>query len=348
MAQVDGRTDVGTAAVDQIYKLWRVDEAWSLRDSRSFTWWGGDFRQRVQVDSGQEENGLLVYQLSAETDFICRVDSRAPDIAERLGLFNRFASSYAIVLDPPTGRVGLRSSVVLHEQNAKWIVPYFSTLAIIQPVDAQIKAAAFVEMLGGRIDSSSHPLSGVRAVHDDMLNIIQAVYRPKGAEPSRWLGAAEFEQFLSMTHQYGLFSTGDATGLSAELSFGDDTALITANADQRHPQLGHGLLLLLKLPVTFWKPGADHLAVELNTAEANTFAGSHLLGGWCSQEISGDRQLPVFAGFVPNAAYRPGLVPTLVMSLAQKARWARSQIAPYAADTGLPFLLRGERRPGAC
>jgi hypothetical protein len=119
-----------------------------------------------------------------------------------------------------------------------------------------------------------------------------------------------------------------------------------ADADQRHPQLGRGLLLLLKLPVTLSKPAADHLALELNTAEANTFAGSHLLGGWCSQKLSSDRQLPVFASFVPNAVYRPGLVPTLVMNLVQKARWARSQIAPYAADIGLPIYFKATRGMG--
>ena len=283
---------------------------------------------------------------SAETDLLSGVDSRAPVIAERLALSNRFASAYAVVLDGLMGRVSLRSSVVLHDQNAKWIAPYFSRLAIIQPVDAQTRAEAFVEMLGGRCDRSGHPLSGVRAIHDDMLNVIQALYRPRGEEPSRWLGSGEFEQFLTITHQYGLFSTGGAQGLAAELAWGKDTALITAAADERHPQLGHGLLLLLKLPVTLSKPAADHLAVELNSAEANTFAGSHLLGGWCSQALSGDKQLPVFASFVPNGAYWPGLVPTLVMSLAQKARWARSQIAPYAADIGLPYPLQGDTGDG--
>jgi hypothetical protein len=89
-------------------------------------------------------------------------------------------------LTEPMRRVSLQSSVVLHEQNANWIVPYFSSLAIIRPGDAQIKAEALAEMLGGRCDRSGHPLSGVRAVHDDMLNIIQALYRPNGEEPSRW------------------------------------------------------------------------------------------------------------------------------------------------------------------
>jgi hypothetical protein len=242
------------------------------------------------------------------------------------------------------GRVSLRSSVVLHEQNAEWIVPYFSSLAIIQPVDAQTKAEALVEMLGGRSDRSAHPLSGVRTIHDDMLNIIQALYRPKGQEPSRWLRSGELEQFLSIAQEYGLFSKGGPQGLAAELSWGNDTALIMADADQRHPQLGHGLLLLIKLPISLPKPAADHLAVELNATETNNFAGSHLLGGWCSQELSSHRQLPVFASFVPNGAYRPGLVPTLVMDLVQKTRWARSQIAPYAADTGLPYPLQGDTR----
>jgi hypothetical protein len=46
--------DVGSAAVDQIYRLWQVDDAWSVREHRGFTWWAGDFRQRVFVDAGRD------------------------------------------------------------------------------------------------------------------------------------------------------------------------------------------------------------------------------------------------------------------------------------------------------
>jgi hypothetical protein len=180
----------------------------------------------------------------------------------------------------------LCSSVALHEQNAEWIVHYFSALAMIQPIDAQSRAEVCAEMLGGTPDTSCHPSSGVRVAHDDMLNLIDAVYRPQGREPSRWVTSGEFEQIPSMLMKYGFFSTGGKDGLSAELSFGNETALITADVGQPHPQLGNGVLLLLKLPVTLSAPMAACVATELNATDANNFAGSHLMGAWCSTEIS--------------------------------------------------------------
>jgi hypothetical protein len=333
----DSRRDVGIAAIDEIFKLWQVDEVWSLREGRGFTWWGGDFRQRVWVDDGREDNGIFVYQLSAVTDFVRGVDAQAPAVAELLADLNRFASSYAITLDAVARRVGLCSSVVLHEQNAEWIVHYFSALSIIQPIDSQIRAGACAEMLAGTPDTSCHPSSGVRFTHDDMLNLIDAVYRPRGQEPSQWVSSGEFEQIPLMLSKYGFFSTGGKDGLSAELSFGNETALITADGDQPHPQLGNGVLLLLKLPVTLSASMAAWVATELNATDVNNFAGAHLMGAWCSTEVSRGRHIPVFASFVPNILFRPGLLLTLILSLGQKARWARTEIAPYVgADIGLP------------
>jgi hypothetical protein len=330
--------DVGVAAIDQIFRLWQVDEAWSVRERRGFAWWGGDYRQRVCVDAGRNDNGIFIYKMSAVTDFLRGVDPHDPALAERLAFLNRYSSSYALTLDEGERRVLLFSSVVLHEQNADWIVPHFSALAIIQPIDAQVRAHVGAEMLGGAPDKSGHPSSGVRLQHDDMLNIIQATYRPLGEGPSRWVDSNEFEQVPTLLSKGGFFSTGGRSGLSAEISFGNDSALITASGDERHPQLGHGVCLLLHLPCSLSKAVAARLALELNSADANATAG-HLLGSWCSAERRGGN-VPVFASFIPNLLYRPGLLFQMILSLGIKARWARNEIAPYMEDDDLERILR--------
>src|SRR6516162_8071124 len=132
--------DLGAAAVDRIYRLWQVDDAWSVREHRGFSWWAGDFRQRVFVDAGRDDDGIFIYKLSAVTDLLRLVDPQEPALAERLAALNRFSSSYALTLNVAERQVRLCSSVVLHNQNADWIVPHFSALAIIQPIDAQIRA----------------------------------------------------------------------------------------------------------------------------------------------------------------------------------------------------------------
>jgi hypothetical protein len=332
------KSDVGIEAINKIYKLWQVDEAWSIREPRGFTWWGGNYRQRVSVDAERDDDGIRIYKLSAVTDFLHLVDPHAPALAERLAVLNRFSSSYALRLDMAERRVRLCSSVLLHEQNANWLVPHFAGLAIIQPIDAQIRAHQWAEILGGTPDESSHPASGVRTQSDDMLNIIKAIYRPQGEDPSRWIASNEFEQVTALLRNGDIFAMNGKTGLTAEVSFGDDSALIRASGDQPHPQLGNGVLLLLQLPVTLSETAAAQLAVELNLADAIGDAG-HLLGAWCSAEARGG-SVPTFTGFIPNTLYRPGLLFNMILSLGVKARWARKEIAPYMEDDGLERVLR--------
>jgi hypothetical protein len=291
----------------------------------------------VFVDAGRDDDGIFIYKLSAVTDLLRLVDPQAPALPERLAALNRFSSSYALTVDVAERRVRLCSSVVLHNQNADWIVRHFSALAIIQPIDAQIRARLWAEMLGGTPSESGHPGSGVRNEHDDMLNIIKDIYRPHGEKPSRWVTSNEFEQVSPLLVKGGSFSTGGRSGLSAEVSFGNDSALITANGDAPHPQLGNGLLLLLHLPLTLSPAIAARLAVELNSADAN--AAGHLLGAWCSAEMRGG-SIPVFASFIPNSLYRPGLLFNMILSLGVKARWARNEIAPYMEDDDLESVLR--------
>jgi hypothetical protein len=330
--------DVGAAAVDQIYKMWQVDDAWAVREQRGFTWWGGNFRQRVYVDAGRDDDGIFIYKLSATTDFLRGIDPRSDGLAERLAAVNRLSSSYALTLDEAERRVRLCSSVLLHAQNASWIVQLFSMLAIIQPIDAQKRASLCADMLGGTPDDSGHPDSGVRNEHDDMLNVIDHLYRPQGQAPSRWVVSDEFEEVSALLNKGCFFSTGDRSGLTAEISFGDDSALITATGEAPHPHLGNGMLLLLKLPLTLSTAVAARLALELNSADYADVKAGNLLGAWCSEELCGGSIL-VFASFIPNIAYRPGVLFNRILTLGIKARWARNAIAPYMEDDHLGHVL---------
>jgi hypothetical protein len=327
------RPDLGLATVEQVYKLWQVDEAWSVREQRGFAWWAGAFRQRVFVDAGHHDRGHLLYRISAVTDLLSGIDSQRPRIAETVAELNRFASSYALTFDEAKGSIRLCSSVVLHEHIAEWLVRHFAALAIVQVIDAQVCAAHYGDVVGGVPDTSQHPRSGLRHEHDDMLNVIDAAYHPAGKEPSRWTRSGEFQKATAQLREAGLVANADEEGLSTEVAFGAENALITASGDEPHPQLGHGVLLRLSLPVTLSEAAAATLALDLSSAEGGALTSSHVLGAWCSAE-QGDGHIPVFVSFVPNAVYRPRLLFNLVVSLAMKAQWARELIAPYAKDGG--------------
>ena len=42
--------DIGQAAVDSLYNVMQIDEEWSVRDTRGYTWWAKDRAQRVTRD----------------------------------------------------------------------------------------------------------------------------------------------------------------------------------------------------------------------------------------------------------------------------------------------------------
>lgn len=332
------KMDIGITAIDEVYKLWQVDEKWSTRQSRGFTWWAGDFRQCVYVDEGRIEGNVLIYRLSAVTDFARSVDSDSPNTATMIAILNRFSSVYALTLYSPERLVRLCSSVVVHEQVSTWMVHHFAALAIIQVIDAQIRAQEYSKIIGGAPDQSQHPGSGIRSTHDDMLNVMETIYHPEGMKPCRWIGSGEFEHVATQLKQNGLFVNSGESGLAAETVFGDDSALITVAGNEPHPQLGQGILFRLSLPITLSEITAARMALELNRAEA-ALTFSYLCGAWTSMEVAGAYVL-VFVSFLPNALYKPKLLSNLVKSLLVKSHWARVEMAPYLIDGNLEDVLK--------
>jgi hypothetical protein len=147
---------------------------------------------------------------------------------------------------------------------------------------------------------------------------------------------------------------GDAgePALTAEFPFYDDrpaimtgragTALLIASAQERHPQLGSGVLLRLTLPDP---PGGgsqelsqlSEIAHELNRAEAREWAPSHFLGAWCAhskQPVSGIS----FVTFLPAGVHAPGLLQAFILNSGLRARWAKEYLD---RSSGLPIQEEG-------
>jgi hypothetical protein len=315
------RGDLGIRVVRQVFELWHVDAEWSVWDHDGFSWWGHDYRQRISVDAGTEDLDATVYRLSAVTDFFREVPAEDENYIRWLGVLNRFASTYGLVIDETLRTVKATTFVYLHADNASWLVHLFAALAILQPIDAQIRAARLQADLRCIADQSSHPSRGQRPLQDDMLNLIETHYRPAGASQSRWIGSAEFAEAQKVLTRGGVLANAGTTGLSAEVAFDQDTALITARTDTPHPQLGHGLFLMLQLPKSSHEAAVAALAAELNRAEAGLFTRAHFIGSWCAGPV-GDHFLPTFVCFIPNALHRPGLITHLLPVMVIRARWA--------------------------
>jgi hypothetical protein len=101
-----------------------------------------------------------------------------------------------------------------------------------------------------------------------------------------------------------------------------ETKLFQIYGAARHPRLGNGALLLLKLPIACdWKAGAE-IARRLNCAEASQWTAHAQLGAWCW-----DPRLaaPAFVCFVPAVlAEVRFLLANLAVSMLSKTKWAHS------------------------
>jgi hypothetical protein len=338
--------DLGTQVVRRIHTLWNVDEEWTLWDTRGFSWWAQDYCQRLWAEPAIEDDGFSIYKLCTQTDFIRDLDVKSPHFYEKLSLLGKFASTSAAVLDATQRTLRLWSIMYLHQETAESVTKFFSGVAILQPIEAQIRAAEFSRtLLGGRADTSAHPTSGPRRDGDEMLRVVEDIYAPAGQERSCWSGSEEFEQVAGVLNQGNCFATPDADGLTAEFSFGkDETSLLTVRTHERHPQLGHGMLLRLHLPQLFVKDNAPFTAALLNTLETRHFTRAHLVGSWCAAQMGEGVPVPVFVGFIPNALYVRGLLLNLVAAMAMQARWTASEIQGPSTESNVVSILGNRLR----
>ena len=108
--------------------------------------------------------------------------------------------------------------------------------------------------------------------------------------------------------------------IDADLEFATDTpARLELDAEARHPSLGSGLLMRLKLPVE-----PDAMVAQRLNANERLEPDAHQLGAWCVDEEHG----LMFTGFIPAAAWVPELSRALVYHLSAKNEWARALLFP--------------------
>ena len=109
--------------------------------------------------------------------------------------------------------------------------------------------------------------------------------------------------------------------IDADLEFaaGDVHARLELNAETKHPSLGSGLLMRLKLPVE-----PDPVVAQRLNANECLEPDAHQPGAWCVDDEHG----LMFTGFIPAAAWVPELSRALVYHLSAKNEWARALLFP--------------------
>lgn len=249
-------TDVGLEMIDGIYQQLMIDDQWSVRWERGFTWWSYRLAQHVEVGPAVQSGDLVVYQLRIWTDVARDVDPEC-DPASLVAPANIQQDMNALIWDPSSATISECCTAVVHQKNIGWLGKIVATAAILQNVGAHARAHAIAEVCRGEPAASDHPNSGHRAEMDDILNVPQALIIPAGAEPSKYEGRLS-EGLGDFAARMGWVGNSDATGVVFEVPFTGnrplfmqdrdapdvalETALVQIFTDQPHPEAGNGAL----------------------------------------------------------------------------------------------------------
>lgn len=318
---------LGVQFVRKLYKVLNINEEWSLADDRGFTWWGGHhFAQRIWAGQPIDDDGFLVTKVTAETDFL-KYPTRSIEIEAILANEMVRASLSGLVVDQKDARIRLRCSVYVHEENHEWLGRIFSLAVLMQVFEAESRAEILAMILGLQLDRSCHPDSGVRNEVDEMLNFVPQIVIPEGNKPFDSIGDFEFRRTADILNSQNLVSTASETGLAAYSPFANDTALLQADTDQEHPELGKGLLIRLSLPPEKVNSRIDgRLIMDMNSKEQNSQPSGHFLGSWCLGPIGKNVQTPVYVTFIPAVACSPGILSNMCVSTLCHGKWAEEYL----------------------
>ena len=312
-AEIKTELEPGLAVVRYLYDNSRVDARWSVLQERGYTWWADGLAQRVWAEPAFDDDGIEIYRLFVETDLVrgMPVTEAASRAVDEL---NGLSAGSILVFDEDEATIRSVASMWAHEQSLEWIARSLSVIGAAQVAMAQGQATTLVPMLGGEMALSSHPESGIRPQLDEMLGVLELL-RMNGREGSLWAGD---EMTLTLEQMQPvpavILATGDETGVTMEVPFGGETALIQLDTTWEHPDLGSGLVSRLSLPREGTRPA---WAAQQNRREVHSLTRSHLVGGWVA-----DSPFPTFRAFSPNILARTGFAAVNVaLSMIGRARW---------------------------
>jgi hypothetical protein len=358
-----GGEDLAVQAIERIAYMWRLDDTKIVRITRSqaegFDWWPGDFCVRVRAQwSTVIDTVRLVIRTDVLKDVPITDELFISLVAEMSSLW---APTYAWVYPPApfwekyhqsgvddvrglSPRLGFSSSAYISSENVDWLTDFLARATILQPVSAQSHSSTLQGIFKSGVSDVSRSDTRKDGSPDEILNVANQVYVPRGKEPNRWIGTGEFQRFAEEWAQSdSCFGYGDATGLSAETPFGDDTALIRLWTDQKNPQLGNGLLATLQVPYSDDRISIAKTVAVLNLNESDGWTHFPLIGCWHPHKNRNDADGLAFSCFIPNSLYQPGLATQVAFWFLERARWVRKSLWPDMVDKTMMEIITSRR-----
>jgi hypothetical protein len=330
--------DVGTDVVNGIFDHLKIDAEWSTPIRRGFAWWGHRLRQRIWSTPAYDDRGIVIHRVYAVTDAVRDVKVSQTEVDVALSSPGTLAIGSAKIFNQKEQVIRLWTSATVHKEVAEWMTSLLASYAILQVIEAERTAELVADMIQGAIDQTAHPTSGTRQTPDEMLNVLDLVFRPMGQKKSPWNGNDELLKISDALNTTDCFCMGDTTGLTAEFQFGQDTSMMRIIGTENHPSIGSGVGMFFQIPILGSRESASMIAGALNRTEADGKAPSHLIGSWCAKAL-GDRSVPAFATFLPTALYKPGLLTSLAYSAVSRARWVAGVLEPNTEPENVVKLM---------
>ena len=361
---MENGVDIALRAIQEIHTLWQIDPdgaQWVgnatpegiLRDGYGFEWWPGDFKVTARVYGPNPEASETADRLNVRTDFLSGIDVTESEFLNKLSPLNRICPSFSICTvptdvsemageDPKSSDAWLASTGYVHAGIIEWFPKFFGGQAVLQIIEAQFRADAAAQQIGGRPNC----LDVVRSPPDDtldgMLGVEEESFVPEGQGSSRWSDNGEFERIIEKWgRSETTFGNADGSGLTLEVSFGNDSALLRFFADEPHPRLGSGLLSVVQLPFSLGQNEASAEANNLNFWEAQMWTKARVpfVGNWSSLEFSENQYCVAYTSFIPNLLFQPGLAENAALWGISRVRCVRETWYPDLVDVPMYEIL---------
>jgi hypothetical protein len=358
--QDEAYDDTGPEVARFIYTSMLIDDEWSTKSPRGFTWWGHGLAQRVWAEECRRDEGMDVTLMHAETDFLRKVENNRQTL-EGLNLLNAGTGDSAFVYDPEERRIRLHTSVYTHYQNLHWSKQVFLGAVGLQVSYAHAMVEYGISLFhGSEPDITPHPDNGHRQDRDEIVNLIELHFIPANGFAAP-IEDSDFRVAADYLSSRSLLATWDEGHLTDEFPFsgeepahirmarglGPVTALFQAFSTKKHPLLGKGLLTTMKMPLTYDREDGLKIAGVLNLLETKEWARCHMNGAWHID----DRNC---LSFMPIVSYKKQLLVNLAISNYIRSKWAREILKGHAKGHDDHKQMRGLEKdserwaPGFC
>ncbi len=273
----------------------------------------------------------------------CRLDvdpQRARTAIARLDALNRRSLLAAWIEDPEAAGLALVSTTWLEAESSRWRELWWILAATLQLVQAEHMAAE----LGDPIEAAG--ARNARAARNNPSLALAGDILAAGRSQACPLRAADFSAAAFQEPGDWLLPSADERGLGALIPLdpqmpasefmqaaretGGETpaAVLRLDATARHPEVGSGLAVLLRLPSGLAGDASVARAARLNRAELEQPGAASQLGAWLS-----DARGLVWSAFLPSLLWlemeptdrRPALH-GLLTDLARRTVWAAAQL----------------------